>query len=38
MGNGWKKAGLIGLGAVLGLLLSLYFSAMAEKEAKLPIP
>src|SRR6516225_6450994 len=38
MGNGWKKAGLIGLGAVLGLLLSLNFSAMAEKEAKLPIP
>ncbi|TMH58903.1 MAG: S41 family peptidase [Betaproteobacteria bacterium] len=38
MGNGWKKAGLIGLGAVLGLLLSLNFSAMAEKEARLPIP
>src|SRR5207237_8157221 len=38
MGNGGKKAGLIGLGAVLGLLLSLNFSAMAEKEARLPIP
>ena len=38
MRNGWKKAGLIGLGAVLGLLLSLNFSAMAEKEARLPIP
>src|SRR5512132_2322709 len=38
MHNGWKKAGLIGLGAVLGLLLSLNFSAMAEKEARLPIP
>src|SRR5437764_14213038 len=38
MGNGWKKAGLIGLGAVLGLLLTLNFSAMAEKEARLPIP
>ena len=38
MGNGWKKAGLIGIGAVLGLLLSLNFSAMAEKEARLPIP
>ena len=38
MGNGWKKAGLIGFGAVLGLLLSLNFSAMAEKEARLPIP
>jgi carboxyl-terminal processing protease len=38
MGEGWKKAGLIGLGAVLGLLLSLNFSAMADREAKLPIP
>jgi carboxyl-terminal processing protease len=38
MGNGWKKAGLIGLGAVLGLLLSLNFSALADKEAKAPIP
>src|SRR5213592_3313853 len=38
MRNGWKKAGLIGLGAVLGLLLSLNFAAMAEKEARLPIP
>src|SRR5882762_2591476 len=38
MRDGWKKAGLIGLGAVLGLLLSLNFSAMAEKEARLPIP
>ncbi|HEX8011878.1 MAG TPA: S41 family peptidase [Casimicrobiaceae bacterium] len=38
MGNGWKKAGLVGLGAVLGLLLSLNFSAMAEKETRLPIP
>src|SRR6476660_4706020 len=38
MGNGWKKAGLIGIGAVLGLLLSLNFSALAEREAKLPNP
>src|SRR5206468_11010154 len=38
MGNGWTVAGLIGLGAVLGLLLSLNSSAMAEKEARLPIP
>ena len=38
MREGWKKAGLVGLGAVLGLLLSLNFSAMAEKEARLPIP
>jgi len=38
MREGWKKAGLVGLGAVLGLLLSLNFSAMAEKEARAPIP
>src|SRR5450755_1954075 len=38
MREGWKKAGLIGLGAVLGLLLSLNFSVMADREAKLPIP
>jgi carboxyl-terminal processing protease len=38
MGNGWKKAGLIGLGTVLGVLLSLNFSAVAQRDAKLPIP
>ncbi len=38
MRDGWKKAGLVGLGAVLGLLLSLNFSALADKEARLPIP
>jgi carboxyl-terminal processing protease len=38
MGDGWKKAGLIGLGAVLGLLLSLNFSALADRETRLPIP
>jgi carboxyl-terminal processing protease len=38
MRDGWKKAGLIGLGAVLGLLLSLNFSVMADREPKLPIP
>jgi len=38
MSNGWKKAGLIGLGAVLGVLLSLNFSAVAQRETKLPIP
>ena len=37
MGN-WKKAGLVGLGAVLGVLLSLNFSAVAQREQKLPIP
>src|SRR5438046_3379651 len=38
MRSGWKEAGVLGLGAVLGLLPSLRFSAMAEKEARLPIP
>jgi hypothetical protein len=30
MRDGFKKAGLIGLGTVLGVLLSLNFSAVAE--------
>ncbi len=34
----WKKAGLVGLGTVLGVLLSLNFSAIAQREAKTPIP
>ena len=38
MTNGWKKAGLIGLGTVLGALLTLNFSAVAQRDAKLPIP
>jgi len=38
MRDGWKKAGLIGLGTVLGVLLSLNFSAVAQRDAKLPIP
>jgi carboxyl-terminal processing protease len=37
MGN-WKKAGLIGLGAVLGVLLSLNFSAVAQRDSRMPIP
>ena len=37
-GNGWKKAGLIGLGTVLGVLLSLNFSAVAQRESRTPIP
>jgi len=36
--SNWKKAGLVGLGAVLGVLLSLNFSAVAQRESKLPIP
>jgi len=38
MNNGWKKAGLIGLGTVLGALLTLNFSAVAQRDARLPIP
>src|SRR6266516_3431631 len=38
MNDGWKKAGWIGLGAILGLLLSINFSALAERDARLPIP
>ena len=37
-GNGWKKAGLVGLGTVLGVLLSLNFSAVAQRESRTPIP
>jgi carboxyl-terminal processing protease len=33
MGNKLKAAGLIGLGAIIGVSLSLHFSAMAEKQA-----
>jgi carboxyl-terminal processing protease len=38
MRDGLKKAGLIGVGTVLGVLLSLNFSAVAQREARLPIP
>jgi carboxyl-terminal processing protease len=37
-GDRWKKAGLVGLGTVLGVLISLNFSAIAQREAKTPIP
>jgi carboxyl-terminal processing protease len=37
MGN-WKKAGLIGVGLVGGVLISLQFSAMAEKETRAGLP
>ena len=36
--SGWKQTGLIGLGAVLGVLLSLNLSAIAQHEDKAPIP
>ena len=38
MRNGMKKAGWVGLGAVLGLLLSLNLSVFAQRESRLPIP
>jgi len=38
MREGMKKATWIGMGAVLGLLLSLNLSVFAQREARLPIP
>src|SRR5512146_1279480 len=38
MRDGMKKAGWVGLGAVLGLLLSLNLSVFAQRETRLPIP
>src|SRR2546423_1690879 len=38
MRDGLKKAGLIGLGTVLGLVLRLDLSVFAQREARLPIP
>jgi carboxyl-terminal processing protease len=38
MRDGMKKATWIGMGAVLGLLLSLNLSVFAQREARLPIP
>src|ERR1043165_3448811 len=38
MRDGLKKAGLDGLGTVLGLLLSLNLSVFAQRESRLPIP
>src|SRR5213080_2179626 len=38
MRDGLKKVGLIGLGTVLGLLLSLNLSVFAQRESRLPIP
>ncbi|MEO8755629.1 MAG: hypothetical protein ABI624_23445, partial [Casimicrobiaceae bacterium] len=37
-GDGWKKAGLVGIGTVLGVLLAVNFSAIAQREPKTPIP
>ena len=33
-----QKAGLVGLGAAIGVLLSLNFSAIADKTAPTPLP
>src|SRR5205823_14765994 len=38
MRDGLKKAGLVGLGTVLGLLLSLNLSVFAQRESRLVIP
>jgi len=38
MRDGMKKATWIGMGAVLGLLLSLNLSVFAQRETRLPIP
>jgi carboxyl-terminal processing protease len=38
MRDGMKKATWIGMGAVLGLLLSINLSVFAQREARLPIP
>ncbi len=38
MREGMKKASWIGMGAVLGLLLSLNLSVFAQRETRLPIP
>src|SRR5438046_7571955 len=38
MRDGLKKAGLVGLGTVLGVLLSLNLSVFAQRETRTPIP
>ena len=38
MHDGIKKAGWIGVGAVIGVLLSLNVSVFAQRESRLPIP
>jgi carboxyl-terminal processing protease len=36
--EGWKKWGLVGVGAFLGVLATINFQAIAQREAKTPIP
>ena len=38
MNGKWKSSGLIGVGLVAGLLLGLNFSAVAQREARNPLP
>ena len=38
MSRRFKEYGLIGIGLVTGILISLHFSAVAEKEVPLPLP
>src|SRR5580704_2370101 len=38
MNGKWKSSGLVGLGVVAGLLLGLNFSAVAQREARYPLP
>ncbi|MBL8377790.1 MAG: S41 family peptidase [Burkholderiales bacterium] len=38
MNSKWKSSGLIGVGVVAGVLLGLNFSAVAQREARSPLP
>jgi len=38
MNGKWKSGGLVGVGVVAGLLLGLNFSAVAQREARYPLP
>ena len=38
MSGKWKNSGLVGIGAVAGILLGLNFSAIAQREARSPLP
>jgi len=38
MNGKWKSSGLVGVGVVAGVLLGLNFSAIAQREARSPLP
>ncbi len=38
MNGKWKSSGMVGIGVVAGLLLGLNFSAVAQREARYPLP